>query len=114
MPDPTGFTGSTPLDVPGRLVPVPIPGHTTGHCAYHLPDRGVLMVGDALATAHLMSGLTGPHLLPAVFDHDRPQSLESVRSLAVLPADVVVPSHGPVYRGSPAEAVGQAFDRDES
>lgn len=40
--------GSGPLDVPGRLVPVPTPGHTSGHCAFHLPDRGVLITGARL------------------------------------------------------------------
>ena len=109
VPDPIGFT--TELDVPGGLVPVPTPGHTDGHCAYHLPERGVLLVGDAMATAHLMSGLTGPHLLPAVFDHDRPRALESLRRLVPRAADVVVPSHGPAFRGSPAEAIGRAFER---
>src|SRR5262249_21923468 len=44
--------GSGPLDVPGRLVPVPTPGHTSGHWAFHLPGRGVIIAGDALITAH--------------------------------------------------------------
>jgi len=39
--------GSGPLEVPGRLVPVPTPGHTSGLCAFHLPERGVLIAGDA-------------------------------------------------------------------
>ena len=26
-----------PLDLPGRPVPVPLPGHTSGHCGYRRP-----------------------------------------------------------------------------
>ncbi len=33
------------LDIPGRPVPVPTPGHTSGHSAFHLPERGALLVG---------------------------------------------------------------------
>jgi glyoxylase-like metal-dependent hydrolase (beta-lactamase superfamily II) len=111
VPDPIGFNGTEPLDVPGGLVPVPLPGHTSGHSGYLVPAQGVLLVGDALTTGHAMSGLTGPHLMPAVFDHDRARALESVRGLATVAAEVVVPSHGPVFRGSPATAVEQALDR---
>jgi hypothetical protein len=67
------------------------------------------MVGDAMATQHAMSGRTGPHLMPAVFDHDRAMALDSLRSLAEIPGDVVVPSHGPAFNGSPAEAIARAF-----
>jgi glyoxylase-like metal-dependent hydrolase (beta-lactamase superfamily II) len=101
--------GSGPLDVPGHLVPVPTPGHTSGHCAFHLPDRGVLIVGDALMTAHPAGRTTGPQLLPRMFNHDDAAALASLQALAGLPADVVLPGHGPAYRGSPASAVEQAI-----
>jgi glyoxylase-like metal-dependent hydrolase (beta-lactamase superfamily II) len=101
--------GSAPLDVPGRLVPVPTPGHTSGHCAFHLPERGVLIAGDALMTAHPAGRTTGPQLLPAMFHHDEAAALTSLQALAVLSADVVLPGHGPAYRGSPASAVEQAL-----
>ena len=97
-----------PLDVPGHLVPVPTPGHTTGHCAFHLPDRGALIAGDALMTQHAAGRFTGPQLLPAMFNHDETAALASLQALAGLPADVVLPGHGPAYRGSPASAVEQA------
>jgi glyoxylase-like metal-dependent hydrolase (beta-lactamase superfamily II) len=100
--------GSAPLDVPGHLVPVPTPGHTSGHCAFHLPERGVLLVGDALMTAHPTGRAAGPQLLPAMFNHDDEAALASLQALALLSADVVVPGHGPAYRGSPASAVEQA------
>ncbi len=101
--------GPVPLDVPGHLRPVPAPGHTSGHCAFHLPGRGVLLAGDALMTAHPAGRMTGPQLLPAMFNHDDEAALASLRALAALPADVVVPGHGPAYRGSPASAAEQAI-----
>ena len=100
--------GSVPLDVPGCLVPVPTPGHTSGHCAFHLPERGVLIAGDALMTAHPAGRRTGPQLLPTMFNHDEAAALTSLQALASLSADVVLPGHGPAYRGSPASAVEQA------
>jgi glyoxylase-like metal-dependent hydrolase (beta-lactamase superfamily II) len=101
--------GSGPLDVPGHLVPVPTIGHTSGHCAFHLPERGVLITGDALITAHPVSRTTGPQLCPPMFNHDEAANLASLQALAGLPADVVLPGHGPAYRGSPASAVERAL-----
>ena len=100
---------SGPLDVPGRLVPVPTPGHTSGHCAFHLPGRGVLITGDALITAHPAGRTTGPQLCPPMFNHDEATALASLQPLAGLSADVVLPGHGPAYRGSPASAVQRAL-----
>lgn len=94
--------------VPGRLVPVPTPGHTSGHCAFHLPERGVLIAGDALMTAHPAARTTGPQLLPRMFNHDEAAALASLQALAGLSADVVLPGHGPAYPGSPASAVERA------
>jgi glyoxylase-like metal-dependent hydrolase (beta-lactamase superfamily II) len=101
--------GSGPLDVPGGLVPVPTPGHTTGHCAFHLPERGVVITGDALITAHPAGRVTGPQLCPRIFNQDEDAALASLQVLAGLSADVVLPGHGPVYRGSPAGAVERAL-----
>lgn len=101
--------GPVPLDVPGHPVAVPTPGHTSGHCAFHLPEQGVLLAGDALMTAHPTGRTAGPQLLPAMFNHDDEAALASLQALAGLSADVVVPGHGPAYRGSPARAVEQAI-----
>jgi glyoxylase-like metal-dependent hydrolase (beta-lactamase superfamily II) len=99
------FPGDAVLDVPGRLVPVPTPGHTTGHCSFHLPARGVLLAGDAFMTAHATARTAGPQLLPAMFNHDEAATLASLQLLRDLPADVVLTGHGPAHRGSPAGAV---------
>lgn len=101
--------GSAPLDVPGHPIPVPTPGHTSGHCAFHLPDRGVLIAGDALITAHPVARTTGPQLCPRMFNHNEAETLGSLQALAALAADVVLPGHGPMYRGCPAGAVEHAL-----
>lgn len=100
--------GTGPLDVPGRPVPVHTPGHTSGHAAMHLPERGVLLAGDALMTEHALASHTGPQLLPGFFNTDNAQARESLALLADLDAEVVVPGHGPAFRGTPAQAVQAA------
>lgn len=103
------FDEGAPLDVPGRPVPVATPGHTSGHCSFHLPDRGVVIAGDAFATFDLLRRrpMIGP--MPPVFDADPDRSLQSLRRLAILEAHVVLPGHGAAYRGTPAEAVERAM-----
>jgi hypothetical protein len=98
------------LDVPGHPVPVHTPGHTSGHCALHLPEQGVLVAGDALMTEHAVARATGPQLLPDFFNRDTDLARASLQSLSVLPGDVVVPGHGPAFRGTPAAAVSAALE----
>jgi glyoxylase-like metal-dependent hydrolase (beta-lactamase superfamily II) len=97
--------------VPGAPVAVATPGHTSGHTSFHLPDRGALLTGDALMTGHALVRHGGPQLLPAFFNTDTGRARESLRRLRGLAADVVVPGHGPAWRGSPDLAVRQALER---
>ncbi|WP_121714509.1 MBL fold metallo-hydrolase [Streptomyces sp. E5N91] len=108
---PQGFPSPGTLDLPGAPVPVHTPGHTGGHCAYHLPDSGILITGDALVTAHPTSRIDGPQLLPAMFHSDRDRALDSLSLLEGVDADVLLPGHGPVYRGSAKEAAATAAER---
>jgi glyoxylase-like metal-dependent hydrolase (beta-lactamase superfamily II) len=97
------------LDVPGQPVPVPTPGHTQGHAALHLPEKGVLLVGDALMTEHAIAKTEGPQLLPDFLNADPSQARASLERLRGLAADAVVPGHGPAFTGSPDEAVDLAL-----
>ncbi|WP_017609500.1 MBL fold metallo-hydrolase [Nocardiopsis xinjiangensis] len=108
IPEAVPFPGPGPLDLPGRPSPVPCPGHTSGHTAYELADAGTVLTGDALITAHPLSGHSGPQLLPAFFTHDTRASLAALDALRGLGADTVVPGHGPVWRGPVAKAVDAA------
>ena len=75
------YAGET-LDVPGRPQPLHTPGHTSGHCVLHLPERGVLLAGDALMTGHALVRSPGPRLLPDFFNTDTDQARESLSVLA--------------------------------
>jgi glyoxylase-like metal-dependent hydrolase (beta-lactamase superfamily II) len=108
MTRPLPFPAPGALDLPGRPVPVHTPGHTAGHCVFHLPDAGVVISGDALVSGHPTSRISGPQLLPAMFDAERDQSLAALRHIEGLAADVLLPGHGPVHRGPVRAAVQRA------
>ncbi|MFD1825702.1 MULTISPECIES: MBL fold metallo-hydrolase [Mumia] len=98
----------TGLDLPGAPVPVPTPGHTDGHTAFHLPGSGVLVSGDALITGHAVSSLHGPQLIPRGFSHDRRATVDSLEEIAEVDAGTLFPGHGPAWSGSMREAAERA------
>ncbi|WP_328883828.1 MBL fold metallo-hydrolase [Streptomyces sp. NBC_00299] len=108
---PEPFPSAGPLDLPGRPVPVHTPGHTDGHCAYHLPDAGVVIAGDALVSGHPTSRIKGPQLLPDMFHRERARAVASLDVLEGLKGDVLLPGHGPVHHGAVQEAALQARER---
>ncbi|MGN5377733.1 MBL fold metallo-hydrolase [Streptomyces lasalocidi] len=108
---PEPFPADGPLDLPGRPVPVHTPGHTDGHCVYHLPDAGVVISGDALVSGHAISRIKGPQLLTDFFHHDRAQALASLKPIGELEGDILLPGHGPVHRGSVRTAADLALER---
>ncbi len=103
----TDFGDVHVIDVPGRPVPIATPGHTSGHTAYLVPDARVLLTGDALVTGHALSSTTGPQELMGFFHHDVDAMNASLDVIADVGADDIIPGHGPVYRGSPREAVAK-------
>ncbi|MFG3550517.1 MBL fold metallo-hydrolase [Streptomyces sp. NPDC047725] len=105
---PAAFATGGPLDLPGRPVPVHTPGHTGGHCVFHLPDAGVVVSGDALVSGHPTSRVRGPQLLPDMFHHERDRAVASLDVLAGLDGDVLLPGHGPVHRGPVKDAARRA------
>lgn len=102
--DPAG-----PLDLPGRPIPVDTSGHTSGHTAYLLQQAGAVISGDALITGHALSATCGPQLVPPMFSHDRAGEYAALDAFAHLEADVIVPGHGPVHRGSVADVVRRMY-----
>ncbi|MEV0334203.1 MBL fold metallo-hydrolase [Nocardia sp. NPDC050717] len=96
------------LDLPGHPVPIPCPGHTSGHSAFHLPEAGAIATGDALVTAHPTSKIQGPQPLPNFFNHDTPATIASYTTLESTPADIVLPGHGPTWHNGIAAAVTRA------
>ncbi|WP_055495421.1 MBL fold metallo-hydrolase [Streptomyces sp. TP-A0356] len=106
--EPQPFPEEGGLDVPGRPVPVLTPGHTDGHCAYHLPGTGILITGDALVSGHPTSRRRGPQLLPPMFHRDRGRALDSLSALEGLDAGILLPGHGPVIHTAVGTAVAHA------
>jgi glyoxylase-like metal-dependent hydrolase (beta-lactamase superfamily II) len=93
------------LDVPGRPTVVHAPGHTPGHCVVTFPERGVVMVGDALCTRHPTRGTVGPALMPRCLTTNTEQALASLDRIAALDAGIVLPGHGEPWTEGTAGAV---------
>ncbi|MGH8917348.1 MAG: MBL fold metallo-hydrolase, partial [Acidimicrobiales bacterium] len=87
------------LDLPGSPVIVPMPGHSPGSVAVHVPLADAVFVGDALTTRHVLTGRTGPQ--PAPFTDDPDESHASLERLARLSASWVLPGHGAPSHTSP-------------
>jgi glyoxylase-like metal-dependent hydrolase (beta-lactamase superfamily II) len=100
-----------PVDVPGGLVAVPTPGHTSGHCSFHLPEAGVVVTGDALVNENLLTNDPGPRLMPRIFSEDWQLAALSLDQLAPLDADIIVPGHGATMHMPVREAVEHAKSR---
>jgi glyoxylase-like metal-dependent hydrolase (beta-lactamase superfamily II) len=96
------------LKVPGRPDVIACPGHTFGHVALHLADRGVLLSGDALVTLDPYTARTGPRIVAGAATADSALNLASLDALAATGAEIVLPGHGEPWTGGAAEAVRRA------
>jgi glyoxylase-like metal-dependent hydrolase (beta-lactamase superfamily II) len=106
IPTAHALTEEVAAALPGTPMAIPTPGHTGGHCSYLVDE--VLIAGDALVTGHPVSTRRGPQLLPGIFNHDQDGCIRSLGALAMLDTDVLLPGHGPVWRGSIREASQKA------
>ena len=90
----------------GRLLAVFTPGHTPGHMSYLDVHDGILLTGDALATAGGLdvAGLSGTRLpFMRFLTWDHPLAVESARKLARLPVRVISSGHGqPLLSAQPS------------
>ena len=108
----TTYTDGETLDVPGGLRVVHTPGHSPGHCALLMEERGVLFSADGLVTLTPWSGETGPQLMKINADH-----VGARRSLDIyerLTADVLLPGHGDPWTGEVAEAARVAREKSSA
>ncbi|GIG28535.1 MBL fold metallo-hydrolase [Cellulomonas marina] len=96
------------LPVPGRPVVVDSPGHTWGHVALHLPERGVLLSGDALVTLDPYTGGRGPQIVAGAATADSAAALASLDALEATGAATVLPGHGDPWTAGVAEAAARA------
>jgi glyoxylase-like metal-dependent hydrolase (beta-lactamase superfamily II) len=105
------FAGQTTLDVPGRPVALPVPGHTAGSTAFLFPDHNVLFTGDALVTADTVAGHVGPCLIGPAFTQDSAAAVDALDILAATGADTVLTGHGEPWSHGVAAAAEQARKR---
>ena len=91
------------LDLPGRPRVIHTPGHTAGHYSVALPERGVLLAGDALATFDYVTGQRG--LALHRLNDDREIALASLDRLDAVDAEVVLPAHGDPWTGGSSRAL---------
>jgi glyoxylase-like metal-dependent hydrolase (beta-lactamase superfamily II) len=106
IPTTQALTEEVAASLPGKPMAIPTPGHTGGHCSFVVD--GVLVSGDALVTGHPLLTRDGPQLLPNLFNHDQEGCVRSLAALGLLDTEVLLPGHGPVWRGSIREAAEQA------
>ena len=92
-------------DEVGPLQVIHIPGHTPGHMAFHDERRGVLSVGDAVASwPHVGAGWPG-------FNLNEGQYRLSFRRLTKFEAKVVAVGHGEPLVNGAADRVHELAER---
>jgi glyoxylase-like metal-dependent hydrolase (beta-lactamase superfamily II) len=87
-----------PGDMVGSLRVVASPGHTPGHVAFLDTRDNSLIAGDAFSSVGGLAVPSRPHWrfpLPWFATGNRPQALESARSLRALEPTVLALGHGP-------------------
>ena len=100
------FEDGDVLDVPGRPHAIHLPGHTAGEVAFYLPERGVLISGDALVTRDLYSGATAlPQVPNRPLNDDDEQARRSLSRLDDLGPVTLLPGHGKPWEGTIKEVV---------
>ena len=96
------------LPVPGTPLVVASAGHTLGHCALHLPERDVLIAGDAIVTLDPYTAKTGPRIVARAATADSARALDALDALAATGARTVLVGHGEPWRDGAEAAVERA------
>ncbi|MBA2730134.1 MAG: MBL fold metallo-hydrolase [Euzebyaceae bacterium] len=101
----TGLVDGATLPVAGGLRVVAAPGHTGGSLAFHLPQRGVLLAGDAALNVLWLSRGPGP------IRSARRQEAATLRRLATLDFHILGLGHGPVVAKRAQQRLAALADR---
>ena len=97
--------GETPDQVGARAAVEPVVTGAAAETVVAIPAHQKV---DALVTGHPVAPRRGPQLLPELFNHDQDGCVRSLAALGLLDTDVLLPGHGPVWRGSIREASEKA------
>jgi glyoxylase-like metal-dependent hydrolase (beta-lactamase superfamily II) len=93
MPEVTPLADGDVVPVFEGLRAINVPGHTTGHLCFYLPERKVLFTGDALINRGTM---TGP---VAQYTADLPRAHAALREkIAPLDVETLCVAHGDVVQ----------------
>lgn len=96
------------LPVPGEPRVIFTPGHTHGHCALHLPERDVVIAGDAIVTLDPYTAHTGPRIVAGAATVDSARNLASLNALSRTGARTVLVGHGEPWTAGVESAVERA------
>jgi glyoxylase-like metal-dependent hydrolase (beta-lactamase superfamily II) len=99
------FEDSAVLDVPGTPQVIHLPGHSAGSCALYLPEREVLLCGDALVTLDIKTGRAGGPQIMSMFNADEERAVESLDRIESFGRVTLLPGHGDSWQGETREAV---------
>ena len=102
------------LPVPGSPRAIHTPGHTFGSCALHLPDRDVVIAGDAIVMLDPYTGKPGPRLVARAATADTKQALASLDRIAATGAKTVLTGHGAAFHGGAEAAAAQTRTADRT
>jgi len=88
------------IDLGRRVEVMALPGHTTGHTGYYVPDAGVLVLGDLIDFENSQGmDLNNPR-------SDFEAAVRSLEKALSVEAEIVVPAHGePIVGRSQVKAV---------
>jgi glyoxylase-like metal-dependent hydrolase (beta-lactamase superfamily II) len=102
------YQAGATLPVPGAPRVIPTPGHTIGHCALHLPERDVVIAGDAIVTLDPYTARRGPQIVAGAATADSRRALDSLDELAETGARTVLVGHGDPWTKGAEGAVAAA------
>lgn len=72
------------------------PGHSPGHIVLWREADGVLIAGDVLVNANLLTSISGLREPPEMFTTDVSENRKSIRKVAALQPKLICFGHGPV------------------
>ncbi len=99
------FGDGATLDVPGSPRVILVPGYTPGSAVLEFAGHDALLMGDAIATHSVTTGIDRPRIAP--FTADPTVALASLARLDGLEARFVLPGHGQAWTGGVAAALAE-------